>query len=181
MAKNKILFRQVSDVAEELSTPQHTLRYWENQFNEVMPLKRAGNRRHYRPEDVALLAGIKKFIHDDGLTLKAVKRIFSEEGTEYVRDVGSRYLDGSKTPGEEELASPTRLPSSDEASGAMNAVDENSTEAVHEAGDALPSEDAARGGSVDRRGASKAIDSNALRSILERLKGLRDRMAAETP
>ena len=171
MAKSKILFRQVSDVAEELNTPQHTLRYWENQFNEVMPLKRAGNRRHYRAEDVALLAGIKKFVHEDGLTLKAVKRIFSENGPGYVRDVGSKYLDGPKAPSEAEAAPLAQQPGS---------ADGPSTDALPEASDTPRSDDPIRDGSVDERGAGNPIDLNALRSILERLKDLRNRMAAET-
>ena len=178
MAKGKILFRQVSDVAEELDTPQHTLRYWENQFNEVMPLKRAGNRRHYRPEDVTLLAGIKKFVHEDGLTLKAVKRIFSEEGPEYVRNIGSEYLDGSKTADEAELASPMQFSGS---GGTSNATDEHSTNAFEEASDARRSEDPISNEPVDEGGAGNSIDLNALRSILGRLKSLRDRLAAETP
>ena len=177
MAKGKILFRQVSDVAEELNTPQHTLRYWENQFNEVMPLKRAGNRRHYRAEDVALLAGIKKFVHEDGLTLKAVKRIFSENGPGYVRDVGSKYLDGTKTPSEAEAAPLAQQPGSADA---PNAADGPSTDALPEASDTPRSNDPIRNGSVDERGAGNPIDLNALRSILERLKDLRNRMAAET-
>lgn len=178
MAKSKILFRQVSDVAEELNTPQHTLRYWENQFNEVMPLKRAGNRRHYRSEDVTLLAGIKKFVHEDGLTLKAVKRIFSEEGSDYVRDIGSKYLQGSKASDEEKPASPTQFSGSAETS---DAADDNSANATPETSDATRSEDPIRDGYIEERESSNSIDLNALRSILERLRSLRDRMAAETP
>lgn len=176
MANNNILFRQVNDVAVELDTPQHTLRYWENQFKEVVPLRRAGNRRHYRSEDVSLLAGIKKFVHEDGLTLKAVKRIFSEEGADYVRDIGSKYLDDSKTQGEEGTASQT--PISDSAEGAAR---EQAKGAIQEAVEALSSDGAIRNGSVDGRKASRPTDLNELRSILERLKNLRNRMATEIP
>ena len=176
MANNNILFRQVNDVAEELDTPQHTLRYWENQFKEVVPLRRAGNRRHYRSEDVSLLAGIKKFVHEDGLTLKAVKRIFSEEGADHVRDIGSKYLDDSKTQGEVEAGPPTPV-----SSPAYGAAGKNAKEAIQETVDALSSDDAIRNGSVDGRKTGRAIDLNALRSILERLKNLRNRMATEIP
>ena len=176
MAKSNILFRQVSDVAEELDTPQHTLRYWETQFKEVVLLRRAGNRRHYRSEDVNLLAGIKKLVHEDGLTLKAVKRIFSEEGADHIRDIGSKYLDDSKTRGEEEAVPPIQNSGSTEIVARGNAK-----ETIQEAVDALSSNDAIRDGAVDGPEASRSIDSNALRSILERLKNLRNRMAAETP
>ena len=176
MAKSNILFRQVSDVADELDTPQHTLRYWETQFKEVVLLRRAGNRRHYRSEDVSLLAGIKKLVHEDGLTLKAVKRIFSEEGADHIRDIGNKYLDDSKTRGEEKAAPPIQISSSTESAAGGHAK-----ETTREAVDALSSDDAVRDGSVDGREASQSIDSNALRSILERLQNLRNRMATETP
>ena len=176
MAKSNILFRQVSDVAEELDTPQHTLRYWENQFKEVVLLRRAGNRRHYRSEDVSLLAGIKKLVHEDGLTLKAVKRIFSEEGADHVRDIGTKYLDASKTRGKEEAVPPIQISGSTESAAGGHAK-----ETIQEAVDALSSDNAIREDSIDGREANQSIDSNALRSILERLKNLRDRMATETP
>ena len=45
-------FRTISEVSETLDVPQHVLRFWEAKFNQVKPLKRAGGRRYYRPEDV---------------------------------------------------------------------------------------------------------------------------------
>ncbi|MFT8468938.1 MAG: MerR family transcriptional regulator, partial [Acetobacter syzygii] len=43
-------FRTISEVADELHVPQHTLRLWETQFHQVRPLKRGGGRRYYRPD-----------------------------------------------------------------------------------------------------------------------------------
>ena len=51
-------FRTISEVAEDLDLPQHVLRFWETRFTQVRPLKRGGNRRYYRPDDVDLLRGI---------------------------------------------------------------------------------------------------------------------------
>ena len=55
MGKSEAAFRTISEVAEELDVPQHVLRFWEGRFNQIKPLKRAGGRRYYRPEDVDLL------------------------------------------------------------------------------------------------------------------------------
>ncbi|MDN6713383.1 MAG: MerR family transcriptional regulator, partial [Acetobacter sp.] len=59
-------FRTISEVADELHVPQHTLRLWETQFHQVRPLKRGGGRRYYRPEDVLLLARIADLLYNQG-------------------------------------------------------------------------------------------------------------------
>ena len=56
MDKSPDAFRTISEAADELDLPQHVLRYWETRFPQLRPLTRAGNRRYYRPEDIALIA-----------------------------------------------------------------------------------------------------------------------------
>ena len=51
-------YRTIGEVARDLDVPQHRLRYWEGRFPQIRPWTRAGDRRHYRPEDVALLRRI---------------------------------------------------------------------------------------------------------------------------
>ena len=60
MEKAPDAFRTISEVAEELDVPQHVLRFWETRFSQIRPLKRAGGRRYYRPEDVDLLRRIRE-------------------------------------------------------------------------------------------------------------------------
>ena len=55
--KSPDAFRTISEVALELDVPQHVLRFWESRFVQIKPVKRAGGRRFYRPEDVDLLRG----------------------------------------------------------------------------------------------------------------------------
>ena len=55
--KSPEAFRTISEVSMELDVPQHVLRFWETRFSQVRPIKRAGGRRFYRPEDVALKDG----------------------------------------------------------------------------------------------------------------------------
>ncbi len=71
-------FRTISEVADELHVPQHTLRLWETQFHQVRPLKRGGGRRYYRPDDVVLLSQIADLLYSQGYTVKGVQRLLRE-------------------------------------------------------------------------------------------------------
>lgn len=84
MAKSAEAFRTISEVAEWLETPAHVLRFWESKFSQVKPVKRAGGRRYYRPTDMQLLGGIKKLLHEDGMTIKGVQKILREQGAKHV-------------------------------------------------------------------------------------------------
>lgn len=84
MEKSRDAFRTISEVAEHLDTPAHVLRFWESRFPQVRPVKRAGGRRYYRPTDVALLAGIKRLLHTDGLTIRGVQKVLREQGIRHV-------------------------------------------------------------------------------------------------
>ena len=99
MPKSADAFRTISEVAEVLDTPAHVLRFWESRFTQVKPVKRAGGRRYYRPADVELLAGIKKLLHEDGLTIRGVQKILKEDGVRHVA-----ALAGPVTLGDEEAA-----------------------------------------------------------------------------
>lgn len=84
MSKSADAFRTISEVAEWLDTPAHVLRFWESKFTQVKPVKRAGGRRYYRPADMRLLGGIKKLLHDDGMTIKGVQKVLREQGIKHV-------------------------------------------------------------------------------------------------
>lgn len=84
MSKSAEAFRTISEVADVLDTPAHVLRFWESRFTQIKPVKRAGGRRYYRPTDVALLSGIKKLLHDDGLTIRGVQKILHQHGVRHV-------------------------------------------------------------------------------------------------
>lgn len=86
MAKSREAFRTISEVAEWLGVQAHVLRFWESKFAQVKPVKRAGGRRYYRPADMLLLGGIKKLLHDDGMTIKGVQKVLREQGVSYVAD-----------------------------------------------------------------------------------------------
>ena len=78
--KSPDAFRTISEAAQELEVPQHVLRFWETRFSFIRPMKRAGGRRFYRPQDIAILAGVQALLHRDGLTIKAVQALHKEQG-----------------------------------------------------------------------------------------------------
>ncbi len=88
MAKSREAFRTISEVSDRLDTPAHVLRFWETKFTQIKPVKRAGGRRYYRPDDIALLGGIKTLLHDQGMTIKGVQKMLREQGIHHVAAFG---------------------------------------------------------------------------------------------
>ncbi len=86
--KSPDAFRTISEVAEDLDVPQHVLRFWETRFSQIKPLKRGGGRRYYRPDDVALIQGLKTLLYGQGYTIKGVQRILKEQGVRHVQAIG---------------------------------------------------------------------------------------------
>ena len=80
MAKSADAFRTISEAAEEVGAPQHVLRFWETKFVFLTPVKRAGGRRFYRPQDIAVLNAVKRLLHEEGLTIRGVQRLHKEQG-----------------------------------------------------------------------------------------------------
>jgi DNA-binding transcriptional MerR regulator len=66
--------RTIGEVSKALDLRQHVLRYWEQQFPMLQPLKRSGGRRYYRPEDVALVQTIDRLVNREGYTLKGARQ-----------------------------------------------------------------------------------------------------------
>ena len=84
--KSKQAFRTISEVAGDLNVPQHVLRFWESKFNQLKPLKRGGNRRYYRPEDIELLKAIHQHLYSQGYTIKGVQRLLKDQGSQGIID-----------------------------------------------------------------------------------------------
>lgn len=72
--KDASAFRTIGEVAKALDIKPHVLRYWEEQFPMLRPVKRSGQRRYYRPEDVALLQTIDRLLNREGFTIKGAVR-----------------------------------------------------------------------------------------------------------
>ena len=104
MGKSPDAFRTISEVSAQLDTPAHVLRFWESKFPQVKPVKRAGGRRYYRPDDIALLGGIKVLLHEKGMTIKGVLNLLEERGVRHVATLSALPWEGVEIddPAEEE-------------------------------------------------------------------------------
>lgn len=110
MDKSPEAFRTITEVSKWLDTPAHVLRFWESRFPEVSPVKRAGGRRYYRPEDMRILGGIKTMLHDKGQSIKDVQDLLSSDGAAAIAEQ-SPDLDFNDTAAQtnDDAAAPSRL------------------------------------------------------------------------
>ena len=76
--KEEGALRTIGEVAKALGIRQHVLRYWEEQFPMLKPLKRSGGRRYYRPEDIALVETIDRLVHREGFTLRGARQALTK-------------------------------------------------------------------------------------------------------
>ena len=76
--KSPDAFRTIGELSAELGVAQHILRYWETRFPQLKPLQRAGNRRYYRPADVALARRIHSLLNEQGYTVKGVQKLLRD-------------------------------------------------------------------------------------------------------
>ena len=74
MVKDDGAFLTIGELARELGVAQHILRYWESRFPQLRPLQRSGNRRYYRPSDVALARRINSLLNEQGFTVRGAQR-----------------------------------------------------------------------------------------------------------
>jgi DNA-binding transcriptional MerR regulator len=80
LTKGPDAFRTISEAADELGAPQHVLRFWETKFSFIRPMKRAGGRRFYRPQDIQILRGVQRLLHEEGYTIKGVQKLHRDQG-----------------------------------------------------------------------------------------------------
>ena len=99
MTKGPEAFRTISEAAEDVGVAQHVLRFWETKFSFIRPMKRAGGRRFYRPQDLAVLRGVRRLLHEQGYTIMGVQRLHREQGLTWLVDAaGAEPAAGSSPP-----------------------------------------------------------------------------------
>ena len=96
--KSDQAFRTIGELADDLGVPQHILRYWETRFPQLRPLQRAGNRRYYRPADVALAHRIHRLLNEDGYTIRGVQQLLASGGGDGARGSGRRDRPDARQP-----------------------------------------------------------------------------------
>ena len=72
----------IGELSLELGVAQHILRYWETRFPQLRPMQRAGNRRYYRPADVALARKINRLLNQEGYTVRGVQKLLRDRAPE---------------------------------------------------------------------------------------------------
>ena len=92
MQKAPDAFRSIGEVAQLVGVAPHVLRYWEAQFPQLSPVKRADGRRYYRPDDVQLAAGLCEVLREEGLTIRGAQRLISMDRGADLRARGERRL-----------------------------------------------------------------------------------------
>lgn len=103
-------FRTIGEVSNDTGLPQHILRYWETRFTQLRPLQRAGKRRYYRPEDVALVHRINDLLNTQGYTIRGVQKLLAGE---------ARGGGAAPTPAP---AAPVSMPGAPVDSGSLSAI-----------------------------------------------------------
>ena len=72
-------FKTNNQVSKYFNIPQHVLRFWENKFVQLSPLKLSGNRRYYRDIDIKLIGYIRNLLYQDHISIKGVQKIFGNK------------------------------------------------------------------------------------------------------
>ena len=88
MSKGPEAFRTISEAATEIGVAQHVLRFWETRFSFIRPMKRAGGRRFYRPQDIQILRGVHRLLHEEGYTIAGVQKLHREQGAARLASAG---------------------------------------------------------------------------------------------
>lgn len=78
----------IGDVSQLCGVKPHVLRYWEQEFPQLRPVKRQGNRRYYQRQDLLLVRQIRALLYDEGYTIVGARQKL--EGTEAQKDRSQR-------------------------------------------------------------------------------------------
>jgi DNA-binding transcriptional MerR regulator len=70
----------IGEVSELCGVKAHVLRYWEQEFTQLKPLKRRGNRRYYQHHEVLLVRRIRELLYDQGYTIHGARNQLSHPG-----------------------------------------------------------------------------------------------------
>ena len=86
--KSSDAYKTIGEVSELLQIPQHILRFWEDSFTQLKPLKRKGGRRLYSESDINLLRRIKVLLYEEGYSIKGVKKYLSKNKIDNIKTEG---------------------------------------------------------------------------------------------
>lgn len=99
MAKGPDAFRTISEAAEEVGVAPHVLRFWESRLSVIRPMKRAGGRRFYRPQDIELLKALKVLLHEQDRSIREVQALSRGAGVRGLLSLAGPASGGEGPPG----------------------------------------------------------------------------------
>ena len=105
----------IGEVSELCGVKPHVLRYWEEQFPMLRPVKRSGARRYYRPDDIAMLERIDRLVHAEGYTLRGARQLLEAEAR-HLRQAG-RHHAAASAPGRDPPRDTANVPIAQFADG----------------------------------------------------------------
>jgi len=80
----------IGEVSELCGVKPHVLRYWEQEFTQLRPVKRRGNRRYYQHHEVLLIRRIRELLYDQGFTISGARNRLDELANEPARSSRAR-------------------------------------------------------------------------------------------
>jgi DNA-binding transcriptional MerR regulator len=78
----------IGEVSKLCNVKPHVLRYWEQEFPNLSPNTRRGNRRYYQPEEILLIRKIRELLYDEGYTIQGAKQKLSNK--QFVKETTSQ-------------------------------------------------------------------------------------------
>lgn len=91
-------FFSIGEVSTLVNVDQHVLRFWESRFLQINPLRKAGNRRYYRKEDIEFLLKIKELLYEKGLSIKGVQKLLKHKSKQVLEEDPELNLSAEEYP-----------------------------------------------------------------------------------
>ena len=84
----------IGEVSDLCGVKPHVLRYWEQEFSQLKPVKRRGNRRYYQHHEVLLIRRIRELLYEQGFTINGARHRLQESVVEEEASKGAMDMDG---------------------------------------------------------------------------------------
>ncbi len=87
----------IGEVSELCGVKPHVLRYWEQEFTQLKPVKRRGNRRYYQHHEVLLIRRIRELLYEQGFTISGARNRLEESGGKFLEEAAEHSLEDAES------------------------------------------------------------------------------------
>ena len=88
----------IGEVSDLCGVKPHVLRYWEQEFTQLKPIKRRGNRRYYQHHEVLLIRSIRKLLYEDGFTISGARGKLDNLSSRARMDIPPQQIEQASDP-----------------------------------------------------------------------------------